>query len=171
MTKEKNQKDRNCRGFWLESYNKCRIRVEVPNVHTFNSIQTDINCWISMNGEVEQSELDKTMYLLRKRVKDYLRNNTMNYFKPMNIVAIDTAELSTVRRDYQYFSLEMTSFVLDKIDYDKNTVMQISKILAEEVIDIIEDQQTFRIIRNEKMENRKDKIAKTRNARTESQGF
>jgi len=164
-------KTRNGKDFNLKPYNNMKIRIDIPNVDRYYSIQSTMTCWITIQPDVQQKELDNYLFLLRKRIRNKIREWQQEYFRQESIVIIDTADLPITRRTQcQYLTIEITHFIMDKMIYNKNEIQNLLWPFLKEIIDVhlcIDD--VFTIIRNKKMEARKNIIARNRNERRENE--
>lgn len=159
------------KGFWMEEYENLKLHCDVPNADRFNTVQMEVTGWLSINPEAEQHDLDKMTSKIKKRIKDKIRDWKQQFFLPSAIVIFETGSITYQRRDYQFFTVEVTHFVKPKMTYDKQTLIRLLYPFYIEIIDnyIIDDNDIFKIVRNHKMDNRASKSNRTRGERRESQ--
>jgi hypothetical protein len=145
------------KGVNLKPYNNIKISFDVPNVKRYFSVQSRMNCWICVNPEINQKEMEFHIFKTKKKIKDKIREWNTGYFKPESIVAIDTTKLVESRKvDHQFLNIDITHFVKDKNEYEKNVVVYLLEPFLREIIDeyIICTDDIYEII-NKKSKARK----------------
>lgn len=120
------------RTYSLPKYMNVRQQVHIPNVKRFFTVQTDLTMWITLT-DVNQHELDRTIGILKKNIKDLVRNTNWSFFKKESIVDIQTGRIT--KRNYQYLTVEITNFVIDNLEYDKQNIIAITQPFYKDVID------------------------------------
>jgi len=118
--------------FWLPRYQNVQQQIHIANIRRFFTVQTTLSMWITIN-DVNQHELDKTTAILKKRIKDKIRNTGLAFFKKESIVDVHTGKIT--RRNYQYLTVEITHFVTTGMIYDKENVVAITQPFYLDVID------------------------------------
>ena len=142
--------------FWMEQYKDTKQHVTIINTESLKTIQVTLTCWITLDNDVSQHELEMQMFYIKYNTKQLLRNWVNPYFRKESIISIDTMMNAKTKREYQYFSIDIVHYVKPNMLYDKMTISQLLTPIYQEIVDniLIENNHCFQITRSKKMDGR-----------------
>lgn len=148
------KKDRHTRIYKLATINNIRSKIIIPNVLNFKTTQINLNGWITINQDVEQSELDKHIFLLKRKIKSILTNFAIltGKYQKENIVIIDTGKLELSKNPYQFMSLDVVLYNKNNI-YDKQEIKTRIISLIQNIINEIGNDEKFHFIKKVRCSN------------------
>ena len=149
-------KDKVGRSWWLNEYQNIRMQCVVINTITIKTVQLNLTGWISVLPDVNQEEINRKIFNIKYQLKQKTRNWKNPYFQPELITDIDTTSNVNSRKEYQFFSMEITHFVRPQMIFDKLTIQMLLQNYYQEVIDeiLIENNNVFKITRSARMDLR-----------------
>ena len=149
--------EKNARGFWLKEFENIKIKIDVPNILTFKTVQVELNGWIEMDTDYEPYEVERQIFYQKYSIKQLIRNWKQPLFKKESIIVVDTRLIPT-RKSYQFYSMEVTHYVQPKMVYDKETIIHLLQPFYHNLIEdvFICNNILFKITRSSVMDNRKN---------------
>ena len=145
------------RSFSIREFENIKIKIDVPDINTFKTVQVELNGWIEMDTDYEPYEVERQIFYQKYSIKQLIRNWKQPLFKKESIIIVDTRLIPT-RKSYQFYSMEVTHYVQPKMVYDKETIIHLLQPFYHNLIEdvFICNNILFKITRSSIMDNRKN---------------
>ena len=129
----------------------------VPDSITIKSLQVRMTAWIKTDEDLTQSEFNKSISLIRHRIKNYIRvwSNSNRVFCGESIVEVDTPDLAIGNKikPRQFLRIDVVLFTRPEIKYDKYLVEMVTENMVHRIIDVLDKFEEITFVSNTNYKN------------------
>jgi len=111
--------------------------------------------WIKPQPGLTTNSIENSLYLIKKKIKEKIRNLKIPIFRQESIVEFRTGNSSHRVAEIGYLEVDIVFYVIPFTIYDKPIIKKFVEVFSAEVIDdYLLTSEEFQITRNLKIEGR-----------------
>jgi len=130
----------------LQEYKSIKTIIHILSLSNFKTLQFTLTGWIKID-DVTQDELNKSLAKTKLNIKNTIRliARKTKRFQQESIVIINTGQVSSLRKNYQFFEIEICLFNLN-LKYERSVVLSDIELLSKLIIDNDIDTSVFQFL-------------------------